>query len=327
MCYTTDLPACVQKGPAVMTHAVSVPTMQSPDGIPYGEVGRSRLGVPERLGKALLGWVREPDVRPLFHVSSVTSPPNVDDFVEACRTRRGARPQTTGVLPPPPAVEILPASLEAQAAALRATEQFRTAYEPFGAAFVRVPLAELVTPQWWIDTEYVEALADAAPAEDDLDGMFSFSFASGSLAMPMHLGINGAAFASAKGDLGGPSPLRVARYSPKKVTFEFDVTPRPNWVWLAASQDMNRLLILNGVHHLLALLKAGREHALCLLRPAQSVGDQTIGFSFQDPALFKPSELTAERPPLLRDYLDDQHAADVGIHLRQNFLRLALQAE
>ena len=188
-------------------------------------------------------------------------------------------------------------------------------------------LAELVTPQWWIDTEYVEVLADAAPAEDDLNGMFSFSFASGSLAMPMHLGINGAAFAGAKSDIGGPSPLRVARYSPEKVTFEFDVTPRPNWVWLAASQDMSRLLILNGVHHLLALLKAGRQHALCLLRPAQSLDDQTIGFSFQDPSLFKPSELTAGRPPLLRDYLDDQHATDIGIHLRQNFLRLAVHAE
>jgi hypothetical protein len=91
---------------------------------------------------------------------------------------------------------------------------------------------------------------------------------------------------------------------------------------------MNRLLILNGVHHLLALLKAGRQHALCLLRPAREVGElQAMGWNFQDPGLFKPSELTAERPPLLRDYLDDQHAADIGIHLRQNFLRLILQTD
>ena len=310
-----------------MTHVVSVPTMRTPDGISPSEVATSRPGVPERTGKALLGWIQEPNVRPLFHAVSVTSPSNLENFVEACRARRAARPQPTGVLPAPPVVETLPASLEAQATALRATEQFRTAYEPFGASFVGVPLAELVTPQWWIDSEYVETLANAAPAEDDLDGMFGFSFATGSLAMPMQLGLNGAAFASTKGDIGGPSPLRVARYTPEKVTFEFDVRPRPNWVWLAASGDMNRLLILNGVHHLLALLKAGRQHAFCLLRPAQSLGDPTIGFNFQEPGLFKPSELTAERPPLLRDYLDDQHAADAGIHLRQNFLRLALQAE
>jgi len=302
-----------------MTHTVSIPAPRLP--------ARQTPDVPERVGKALLGRIQEPDVRPLFHVASVTTPLNAEDFVKACRAQRSARPDTTSA-PVPPAIEPLPPSLEAQAAALRGTEQFRTTYEPFGATFARVPLAELVTPQWWVDTEYIQTLTDAVPAEDDLDGMFGFSFATGRLAMPMHLGLNGAAFASAKiGDIGVPSPLRVARYSPERVTFEFDVTPRPNWVWLAASQDMSRLLILNGVHHLLALLEAGRTHALCLLRPAQSLGDPTIGFNFQDPSLFKPSELTAARPPLLRDYLDDQQAVDVGIHLRQNFLRLAVQSD
>jgi len=38
-------------------------------------------------------------------------------------------------------------------------------------------------------------------------------------------------------------------------------------------------------------------------------------------------ELASARPPLLRDYLDLEQAADVGIHLRQSFLRLAIQAE
>jgi hypothetical protein len=308
-----------------MTHAVPVPAMRPPNGTLLGELETSTLSAPERTGKALLGWVQEPVVRPLFYSASVTSPLDVEDFIEVCRTRRGVRP--TGAAPSQPAIGPLPVSLEDQVSALRATEQFRTAYEPFGAIFAMVSLAELVTPQWWVDTEYVEALAAAAPAEDDLHGMFDFSFAMGSLAMPMHLGLNGAAFVSAKGDIGVLGPLRIAHYSPQKVTFEFDVTPRPNWVWLTASQDMNRLLILNGVHHLLALLKAGHSHALCLLRAAQSVGDPTIGFNFQDPGLFKPAELTAERPPLLRDYLDNQYAADVGIHLRQNFLRLALQAD
>jgi hypothetical protein len=310
-----------------MTHTVSVPKLVPPEGTPLMGVGTPTLGAPERIGKAILGWVQEPNVRPLYHLSAVTSPPSVDSFVEACRSARGRRPQPTSAMPAPPAIEALPAPLEAKAAALRATEQFKTAYEPFGAVFARVPLADLVTPQWWIDTDYFESLADAAPAEEDLDGMFAFSFATGNLGMPMHLGLNGAAFVSAKNDIGVPSPLRVARYSSEKVTFDFDVTPRPNWVWLAMCADMSRLLILNGVHHLLALQKAGRQHAFCLLRRAPSVVDPTIGFNFQDPGIFKPSELTAGRPPLLSDYLDNQYAADVGIHLRQNFLRLALQTE
>ena len=211
---------------------------------------------------------------------------------------------------------------------LRATEQFRTTYEPFGATLAVVRLADLVTPQWWIDTQYLEDLANSAPMEDDLDGMFDFSFSTGRLAPPMILGLNGAAFASRRGDIGAPGPLRVARYSPEKVTFEFDVTPRPNWIWVAAVQNMTRLFILNGVHHLLALMKAGRQHAYCLIRRANSLEELVVhGWNPQDPGMFKPRELTGERPPLLQHYLDQQHAADVGIHLRQYYLRLALQME
>jgi len=43
--------------------------------------------------------------------------------------------------------------------------------------------------------------------------------------------------------------------------------------------------------------------------------------------MFKPNELTSDRPPLLRDYLDDDHAADVGIHLREYYLRLGIQMD
>lgn len=283
---------------------------------------------PQRQGKALLGWLSEPLVRPIFHIMTVTSPLDVDLFVAEARARRQARTRIPLTPPAPAAVSELPAALAPRVDHLRATDQFKMAYEPFGAMLAMVPLAELVTPQWWADTEYVDALAASAPAEDDLDGMFDFSFSMGRLARPMNLGLNGAAFASARSDSGNVGPLRVAQYSPERVTFEFDVTPRPNWVWLAFSQDMNRLFILNGVHHLLALMKAGRRHAYCLLRPAHSLDDlKANGWDPQNPEMFKPDELKGARPPLLRDYLDDEHAADVGIHLRQSYLRFAVQAD
>ncbi len=126
-----------------------------------------------------LSWAEPRAFEPL---TSWLTPLNAEDFVKACRAHRSARPDTTSA-PVPPAIELLPPSLEAQAAALRGTEQFRATYEPFGATFARVPLAELVTPQWWVDTEYVQTLTDAVPAKDDLDGMFRFSFATGRLVL------------------------------------------------------------------------------------------------------------------------------------------------
>jgi hypothetical protein len=309
-----------------MTEVLPVPAASAAAAL--GSQPESSVIPPQRQGKALLGWLSEPLVRPIFHISTVTSPLDVELFVAEARSRRQARTRIPLTPPAPAAVSELPAALAPRIDQLRATDQFKMAYEPFGAMFAMVPLAELVTPQWWADAEYVEALAASAPAEDDLDGMFDFSFSMGQLARPMNLGLNGAAFASARGDSGSVGPLRVARYSQEKVTFEFDVTPRPNWIWLAASQDMSRLFILNGVHHLLALMKAGRRHAYCLLRPAHSLDDlRANGWDSQNPELFKPDELKAARPPLLRDYLDEEHAADVGIHLRQNYLRLAVQAD
>jgi hypothetical protein len=281
--------------------------------------------VAQRHGRALLAWIQEPDVRPLFYSASVTSPDNVERFVDQCRSARDAKPSAAGGTHSQAALTELPTSLQAKAEVLQATDQFRMHYQPFGAVFVTVPLTDLVAPQWWVDTEYVDALAVNAPAEDDLEHMFDFSFATGKLARPMLLGTNGAAFASPLNDIGGLTPLRVARYSPDKVTFEFDVIPRPNWVWIAAVQDIGRLLILNGVHHLLALLKAGRQHAFCLARPVESVGDlQTMGWNAQDPALFKQAELGAARPPMLADYLDTHLVADIAVRLRQSFLHIGV---
>lgn len=310
-----------------MTHAL-VPSTRSPDATLGSESGTLSAGAPQRHGKALLGWLPEPDLRPLFQVSAVTSPLDVEDFVNEARVRRHARTRIPDIPPAPVTFAELPTPLGPRADLLMATNQFKTVYGPFGAKFAVVPLADLVTPQWWVDIEYVETLAASAPAEDDCDAMFDFSFSMGRLTRPMNLGLNGAAFASARSDIGTPGPLRIARYSPEKVTFEFDVTPRPNWIWLAASQDMSRLFILNGVHHLLALMKAGRQHAYCLLRPANSLGDLLAnGWNPQTLDMFKPNELTGARPPLLRDYLDEGQAADVGIHLRQSYLRLAIQSD
>jgi hypothetical protein len=285
--------------------------------------------VPERCGSALLGWVAEPDVRPVFYGSSVTSPSTVDDFVAAWKIGQDSKPVNSAAVPDGPQFSELPAVLADNAAALAATDQFRTQYQPFGATFVTVKLSELITPQWWADTAYADELAASLPAEDDLEGLFRFSFTEGHLAPPMLMGTNGAAFASPRRELGALSPLRIARHTAARVTFEFDVTPRPNWVWLAAVQGLSRPLILNGVHHLLALLKAGRKEAFGLLRPAQSLQElQVIGMNLQqDPGLFKPDQVTGSCPPLLRYYLDEAITQPVNVRTADQYMRTVIQTE
>ena len=51
--------------------------------------------------------------------------------------------------------------------------------------------------------------------------------------------------------------------------------------------------VLNGVHHLLALMRAGRDRAYCLLR--HGLPEHVL--NSQDPGLFKLEHLTDGRPP------------------------------
>ncbi len=242
-----------------MTEVLSVPAASADAALDSQPESLSVI-TPQRQGKALLGWLSEPVVRPIFHIRTVTSPLDVESFVAEARSRRQARTRIPLTPPTPGAVSEPPAALAARVDHLRATDQFKTAYEPFGAMFAMVPLPELVTPQWWADIEYVEALAASAPAEDDLDGMFDFSFSMDRLARPMNLGLNGAAFASARGDSGNVGPLRVARYSPEKVTFEFDhITPTARHEKLADPRIARMLGVPEGTEVMRRLRVTGPE--------------------------------------------------------------------
>lgn len=128
------------------------------------------------------------------------------------------------------------------------SEQFRTQYQLFGVTGIgSVELADLITPQMWIDEEFVDELVGELPPDGDDHGLFDFCFPNGRLGRSSPLGTNGAAFTSKRRQIGGLTPVRVAHYSPEKVTFEFDVIPRPNWLSVGVIET-GRVVIRNGAH-------------------------------------------------------------------------------
>lgn len=91
--------------------------------------------MPGATGRALLHSIDPPEVRPVFYSSSVTTPANVDAFVALCQA---ARSKAVGpVAVPGGNVKPLPAQLANREVEVRQTEQFRTAYEPFGLPVMR----------------------------------------------------------------------------------------------------------------------------------------------------------------------------------------------
>ena len=273
----------------------------------------------ERRGRALLHWVNGPDVRPLFYTSAVTSPASPDSFWEMWMSRRagaGIEPVVlSGILEP------LPAELVRLEADIRASEQFRNVYEPLGAQFVAVTVDNLVTPQWWVDADHVDELAHDLPDEDDLEELFHFCFAPGSVDPPLMLGMNGAMVTSRKRGLGMISPLRVGSIAPDKITFEFDALPRPNWLLLSMVPENGSILVVNGVHHVAALQRGGRPRAIALIlgSPLPAI------MNFQEPGIFKPERLLSGRPPLVRDFFNPGIADDVRIRALEQFMRFGVQ--
>jgi hypothetical protein len=217
--------------------------------------------------------------------------------------------------------EPLPAALASREAAIRGTEQFRTAYEPLGAQFASVTIENLVAPQWWVDADYVETLVEQVPEPDDLEGLFDFCFAPGSITPPLMLGKSGAVVTSPTRGLGVLSPLRISSITPSRLTFEFDALPRPNWLWLSMLPENGGIMVLNGVHHVGALLRAGHSRAFALVRrgPVQAV------LNFKEPGFFKPKRLVARRPPLVRDFFDRHLSNEVRIRSTVQFMRFRLQ--
>ncbi len=249
-------------------------------------------------------WLNGPHVRQYYHLTGVTTPGTEEEFVHLWEQAQTSVP---GPVPTQlPLIEPLPDDLQAQAQALQQTRQFKEFYKLTGVnGIVAVELGGfLLTPQVWVDDDYVDELSLQLPAENDPAGLFDFCFAQCSLGHPALFGGEGV-LTSRRRDIGGVSPLRLAKHMPDRVTVEFDLVRRPNWPSIAVIQEASlpaqRILIRNGVHHLLALLRAGRPRAFCFVQ-AGGLGD--VGLNFEEIPLFKPNRILAPRPPLLRDYLD-----------------------
>jgi hypothetical protein len=275
----------------------------------------------QRRGRALLRWVNAPDVRNVFFSIAVTEPQDVEAFVAMWEAARTIAPRHGLPASASSAITNLPVAATARAQSLLQTDQFRTQYQPFGVSGIgSVELADLIAPEMWVDEEFVDELVGQLPADGAENALFDFCFPNGRLEPPMPVGTNGASFTSHRRHIGGLTPVRVADYSPDRVTFEFDVIPRPNWLSVGIIES-GGVVIRNGVHHALALLKAGRQRGFFLLQSSPAGG---LGLDYQNPGIFKPNQFLAARPPLLRDYLDDELAVPVATRTMDQYFKYVI---
>ncbi len=285
--------------------------------------------MPDRNGRALLGWVAPGDVERLYRSANISSPGTLDEFRDACNAERQARPAGTPIAVGAAGPAELPATVADLSAALIESSLFKRAYAQNAIGIRSVSLAMLVSPQWWVDDDYVSDLGEAIPEHGDDVAQFEFCFGRGRVELPVAQGPGPnrgylVAFSSPTRNLDAPGELpEVLRVSDHCVEVKVRVETRPNHIMVGPIQGTDRLLILNGVHRLFALLQAGFARAFCVLTQPVNLAQPFQGLDFSnDPQLFKPAELHSAQPPWLRHYA--VHSHPVAIRALVQTLRLAI---
>jgi hypothetical protein len=167
-----------------------------------------------------------------------------------------------------------------------------------------VPLHLLITPQWYINLDFVEHLRQHAPRLEDLRGAIQFAFTEGAELDDFWL--SGSALAISTNSIGQPRIHHVEgrRIGPHEIEAVVRVRSRPNY--LEVAKVGSRLVMVNGVHRAAALMQAGFDRTPCLLSQYESVAEvipqTTLGI------VPEARLLGDDRPPYLADYFDPQAA-------------------
>jgi hypothetical protein len=286
----------------------------------------------DRRCRALLGWVAPIAVDNLYRIGNVTSPDTLQGFRQLCLDARGTKPSGSSLTASgSPPSELVGPGL-ALALEMLDSPLYKRVYAPMRAVGIRsVPLISLICPQWWIDDEYVDDLAAGLPEQGNDISLFEYCFRRGAIDSPIIQGPlpNRGYFVSFSSrtrslDAPGVAPT-VATVSEDRIDVTFSVDARPNHILVAPIEGTDRLLILNGVHRLFALLRAGRDRAVCVFLPPVNVSQPVFGIDFaNNPEFFNAGELLSPQPPYLRHFLDSGHSHPVTVRALIQTMRVAL---
>ena len=255
---------------------------------------------PTRHFSAVLGFLMKGEVDAIFKQTPFRLPDDpADPMAHWQRSLEGRGPLTAldplqdGALAP------LPEGARGVAEVIKRRRTYRVHYENVADYhFGLVPAAALLAPQWFADLDYVDELAKKLRPEMSVGDLLDFTMPEGFITEPIING-NEVIFSSARADLSA-SPIPEVR-STGAGEFEIVVhaSCRPNYVQAALLDG--RLLLLNGVHKVLALLRRGYSTVPCLWKQVHSL--EHAGLNVQT-SLFADQTFKGERPALVIDFLN-----------------------
>jgi len=262
----------------------------------------------------LIGTLLELHFYQLLHQENIVETRPIEELRALWETSREHFSQSPPPAIPSVAITCLPKSLERYELELRQRPTYVQYYQ--GYRFCLVPVHQLITPQWYINLDYLQALQQIVPEPEQLQQALDFACDEGGseLAEPgvsnvaglLSLAFRVPAYRDLAIALSPLQPFQAQRIDPRKftITTRAEVQLKPNYLHVA--KIGSRLLVLNGIHRSLAFMQAGWKAIPCLVRDFPNVRSLVeVGFQPNQLGVLPDQLLLREsRSAYLSDYLE-----------------------
>jgi len=279
-------------------------------------VTQARAARPTRRIAAVLGFLLKAEADAIFRQQPFETMDGADHLQlwrEYEQNRQHLPPLTTGEL------SALPSSLNPLVEQVKARKTYREHYEAVADySFMAAPVGCLLSPQWYADLDFIDEIASQLATEMSADQQLLFAMSEGRVTEPIVTG-NQVYFTSPRRDLyAQPVPV-VREVSAGEFEIVIRAASRPNYIQVAAIGE--RLLLVNGVHKVCALMKMGYENCMCVVRSAHNLAE--VGLNPQQSSLFREPVFQSQRPALVADFLNPLTAAPLRMRAMFQVLQVA----
>jgi hypothetical protein len=258
-----------------------------------------------RKAKLLLGFLAKGEVDAIFKQNPFEVPQSNNNPIQLWRQSSDAVARLP-FTPPVAGVEVLDSGAWPIVEEIKARSTYKKYYESIADyQFAMVPISSLLAPQWLADMDYIDELSCRISSDASLDEQIRFAMAEGVVAEPIVAGPQ-VIFTSRGRDLHAEQIPSVRQVGDSEYEIVVRAGSRPNYIQAAAIG--NRLLLINGVHKVCALLLKGYTHVPCVLRCISRIEES--GLNLQT-SLFRPELLGGARPAQVVDFLNEDVAVSV----------------
>jgi hypothetical protein len=270
-----------------------------------------------RRAAGLLGFLAKAEVDANFR-QQLFKTPNGEDPFDLWRTAEIRRKSLPTV--PAGAALPIPDDLQHLAQEVRRRKTYQRHYESQADyQFCTVPIESLISPQWYIDLDYVDELKARLGTAPSTVSAFRFAFVEGQINAPL-VTANQVQFTSPGLDLFVDATPIVQIAEDGSFTITVLAGSRPNYIQVALLDG--RLILVNGVHKVCALYALGLKTCFCALRVVARL--EETGLNLQATSLYRDEVFKTTRPALVTDFMDSNIAVPLRMRSMYQVMQVAI---